>query len=322
MPMFLFLNEITKGVPMFRSFLIKISQLSLLILILTGCSPKQDIQFKTDDHFQKVVSIPLTELETQAMNVYTDFGFYAVEPELSRISKYNNAGLYEFSFGHKGRGPGEFESGVPISYDEINQVLGIWDMNNSKNCYFDVNGNFISSETIEFTGRDYFTHTDSDYKIHSYLTIKEEIGSYSLVNHFKVNDKEILRTVVSKNDQRPHDKILYSINNSIPYIMELSNKKLKVYTYLSDKKELQELKLTGFELKPENGIYSFISFDDFLIFMEKGGTQHYYDLSGNFLGTTDPQIDHIMFDGAYGEYIYLANYVDSEMESIDIYKAK
>lgn len=307
---------------MSRSLIIKFFQFGLLLIVLVGCNKKADIQFKIEDHFRKVVSVPLTELETQATNVYTEFGFYAVEHDLSKISKYNNSGEYEFSFGKKGRGPGEFESGDPISYDEINQVLGIWDMDNSKNCYFDINGNFISSETIEFTGRDYLSYTDSDFEIHSYLTIKEEIGSYSLVNHFNVNDKEILKTVVSKNDQRPHDKILYSTNNRVLYIMELSNKKLKVYAFLPDKEELQDLELTGFDLKPENGIYSFISFYDFLIFMEKGGKQHYYDLSGKYLGTTDPRLDQRMFDGAYGEYIYLANYVDSEMESIDIYKAK
>lgn len=322
MPMFLFQYYYIKGVLMFRTYMIKISLLFLLIMILAGCSPKQDIRFNIETHFQKVVSIPLTELETQAMNVYTDFGFYAFEPELCRISKYNNAGEYEFSFGKKGRGPGEFEEGYPISYNAIDNILGIWNFSGNVFSYFDNEGIFINAEVMEFTGTEYFTYTQPKLKIHTFNTIREEIGKFSFVNKIEINEKDILSRKVSENAQKAYDKILYSVNSGVPYIMELSNKKLRVYTYLSDIEELQEIELTGLNLEPDNGICSFISYSDYLIFGEIAGKQHYFNLSGKYLGSNDPEVEQRMFDGAYGEYIYLTNYVDSEMDSIDIYKAK
>jgi len=307
---------------MLRSLIIKFIQISLLLLVLVGCNKKADTQFKIEDHFQKVANIPLTELESRPVNVYTEFGFYAVEQELSRISKYNNSGEYEFSFGKKGRGPGETEDCIPVSYDEEKGILGIYDFKNAKYCYYDKNGDFLNFETMEYAGRDFFINKMAGLKVHTYLSVKEEIGNYSMRKNIDINNKNILSVDYPKKERITAFPLKYSINDGIVYFSEYSNKKQSIYKYVIESDDLKTIELEKSGAAFEKGIYRFISYANYMIISCGDGKQYFFSLEGKYLGCINSDDEQIAFDGAYGEYIYLVNYVDSEMESIDIYKAK
>jgi len=294
----------------------------LTLLVIGGCNKKAEIQFNIEDHFQKVASIPLTELESKPMNVYTEFGFYAVEQEISRISKYNYSGEYEFSFGKKGRGPGETEDCIPVSYDEEKGIFGIYDYANARYCYYDKKGEFLNFETMEYAGRDFFINQMAGLKVHTYLSVKEEIGNYSMRKNIDINEKNILSIAYPKKERITAFPLKYSINDGVVYFSEYSNKKQSIYRYNKESDEITKIELEKSGAAFDKGIYRFISYANYVIISSGYGKQYFFNLEGKYLGDIFSDNEQVAFDGAYGEYIYLANYADSEMESIDIYKAK
>ncbi|MCK4694365.1 MAG: hypothetical protein KAT74_01315, partial [Candidatus Cloacimonetes bacterium] len=180
-----------KTMDYFQASLYKILVIIILLITVFGCVRKIETIFSIDERFEKTVSIPLQEVEEMPVFIFTDFGFYAFETSISRISKYKNTGEYELCFGQKGNGPGEIELGIPVSYSKDDNRLGIFDVIKYKISYFDGNGNFLDYGVIKVFGQPRFQLSKNGITVSTFTQFSSNSTKRIYTDVIAVNDEKI-----------------------------------------------------------------------------------------------------------------------------------
>lgn len=311
----------------FQTNLCRILVVIILLIILLGCVSKPDTISNIDDLFEKTVSIPLQEIEGMPVFIFTDFGFYAFETGISRISKYKNTGGFDLSFGQKGRGPGEIELGIPVSYSEDDNRLGIFDVGSFKISYFDGNGNFLDYGVIKVFGQPRFQLSKNGITVSTFTQFSSNSTKRIFTDVIAVNDENILEKKTNRNNISLY-YYLFSINKKKVYILERTENDFDVFSYNIQNSELQKIALDKSQIRLKAGgrLTSFFSIDDYLILSDSGipeeSNHFFFDLKGNYLGAIDLAKDLQAIMGVYDDYLYIYRLDKQDNQCIDIYTAK
>lgn len=297
------------------------------LITLFGCVKKPETIFNIDERFEKIVSIPLEEIEEMPVFIFTDFGFYAFETNSSRISKYNNQGKFELGFGQKGSGPGEMELGIPISYSEEHDRLGIFDVTNFKVSYFDGTGNYLDSGDLEVFGKPHFQLSKSEITVSTFTQFPSNSTQKIYTDVITINNEKILEKETKLiNNYELIDFYLYSINQDIVYILERSGKELDIYSYNPKNCELQKIEFDRSKIPAKSSISSFLSIDNYLILSNaersKKPYNYFFDLDGIFLGTVNVEKELQTIAGVYDNKLYMYRLDKHDNQYLDIYSTK
>ena len=312
----------------FQMSLCRILVVIILLITVFSCASKSDTISNIDDLFEKTVSIPLEEIEEMPVFVFTDFGFYTSETSLCRISKYNNKGEFELSFGQKGKGPGEIELGLPVSYSEDDNRLGIFDVGSFKISYFDGNGNFLDYGVIKVFGQPRFQLSKNGITVSTFTQFPSNSTQKIYTDVITINNEKILEKETKMIDYVLVDFYLYSINKNKVYIIERTENNFDVFSYNTQNMELQKVALDKSQIRLKAGgrLTSFFSIDDYLILSDSGISEEsghfFFDLKGNYLGTVDLAKDLQAIMGVYNDYLYIYRTDEQDNYYIDIYSAK
>ena len=316
-----------KSIEYYQTCLCKILVIIIVLITVFSCGRKPEIIFNIDERFEKIVSIPLEEVDEMPTFIFTDFGFYTFETNSSRISKYNNQGKFELKFGQKGSGPGEIELGIPISYSEDNNRLGIFDVTNFKVSYFNGTGNFLDSGDLEVFGKPHFKLSKNGITVSTFTQFPSNSTQKIYTDVITINNERILEKETKLiNNYELVDFYLYNINRNIVYILERSEKDLDVYSYNPKTSELQKIEFDRSKIPIKNGITSFFCIDNYLILSDAARSRkpynYFFDLDGNFLGAINIEKELQTITGVYNNNIYMYRLDKQDNQYIDIYTAK
>lgn len=298
-----------------------------IFITIFGCTKKQETIFHIDEIFEKTATIALEEVEDMPIFIFTDFGFYTFETSFSKISKYNNTGEYELSFGKKGSGPGEIELGVAISYSENDKWLGIFDVTRFSISYFDSNGDFLEYGEPNVLGIPHFLLCKDKITVNTYTQLPKNSIKKIYIDVIAINDEKILeKDAKFIDDSELVDFYLYSIKKNNVFVLDRRETDFDIFSYNPTNKELQKNDLDKNQIKidDKDRITSFSSIDDYLIVSIARRYQkavcYFFDLKGNFLGIVDFGKELKIIAGAYNNYLYIYRRDKQDNQFMDIYK--
>jgi len=274
----------------------------LISIISISICYAEELQFKFEDHFQKVGEIVLSEVESQMCRfIFTEFGFFVLENNMGKLSKYNNETGFEYTIALSDKRESSHFNWRFASYDEKKGTIGILNAREHKVSLYSLAGEYI--ETKDQTNKNEVIYKLDKLKIGKAISGKLVDGEYKVSTELFVNGKSIIKGKL-KNSIYDMD-ICYSINDGTPYILDQSRDEINIYSYDPKKKKLKDIELNSDQLS-QKSVTKYVSFNNYLIFETFSDKKHFFTLSGEYLGSVDRENVNTFkeFQGSYGKYLY------------------